>query len=311
MKLITFIGGRFFCNFETPYGGTPMTCHLFRKSFENDTEYKLICKERSDFKTAQEITGFLKQGDISHIDDYSILLLLYEAGLEAPDVIGPIARSPVKAYKDWLPKYAEDWFYKAKVIRLNDGEERNSPRIKEIHYIIHGIDTDYLQPDYSAPKKYVLWAGNHKRYAKNFKMFEDIMAITQLPNGYEFKVLTNYTPEQYWALLDETAILVNTSFYESFCCALFEARAKGVATIQQIGLNGNQHRFAELQVEYNKDAYKTAILDLLKNRLYLTYGRLNRNYVMQNCTLNQMRDSYKKVFDSIEVLSRKHTENYA
>jgi len=125
------------------------------------------------------------------------------------------------------------------------------------------------------------------------------MEITQLPQGFEFKILSNYNIADYWTILDETAIFVNTSYYESFCCALFEARAKGVATIQRKGLNSNQHLKAHKQVEYTAEAYKEEILFMTTDEAFKVYGTINRKYVIYNCTLGQMRDSYKKVYDLI------------
>lgn len=276
------------------FGGTPMTTKMLLKAMEN-SGLKIEAKQRSDFSNAKEIKEFLSGGDISHVDDMFTLEVMFNAGMEPPNVIGPIARSPIKDYKDGkMPDYTPDWFYKSRVIRLNDAEEKDSPFLKEIIYITHGVDTERLKVA-NKIKKYVLWAGNKERYAKNYEMWEEIKKM-QLPEGFEFKELTHYDVQDYWTILEETAILVNTSRYESFCCALFEARAKGVATIQKKGLNSDRWKDAKLQIDYEVKAYQKAILFLLENGKFFEYGIKNRKYVEEKCSLEKMKESYEKAY---------------
>lgn len=261
----------------------------------NDKEIDFDYKTRLDFKSVQEAWNFLASGDVSHVDDLGVLEAFYLNGFTAPDVIGPIARSPIKEYKDnRQTAYPREWFYSARVIRLNYSEERNNPELVKL--VRHGVNTNFLKPT-EKPKKYVLWAGNTLRYAKNFDLMKEIMAVTKLPSSYEWKVLHNYKVKDYWKILDKTAILVNTSRYESFCCALFEARAKGVATIQRKLLNGRGvHEKAPVQVEYTPEAYKEKILDLLENKKYIEVGRECREYCERTASLKVMRDDLVEVY---------------
>jgi glycosyltransferase involved in cell wall biosynthesis len=129
---------------------------------------------------------------------------------------------------------------------------------------------------------------------------EEIMKITKLLEGYEFKVMNKYNVEDYWKVLDETAIFINTSRYESFCCALFEARAKGVATIQPKLLNGvGVHEKAPIQVEYEAEVYRDKILELLKDEKYKKVGEECREYCVKNASLKIMRDDMTKIYKEV------------
>ena len=308
-----FVGGCNPAGTNEVWGGSKATFHAFINSFKEDSEYELIYKTRDDFLVNGEFllddfVDFLNSGDISHVDDTGIIEVMFKHGLPAPDVIGPIVRSPIKNYKGWDCCYPKDWFYKAKVIRLNYNEERKNHELVKL--IKHGIDTETLKPVNGKFRKYVLWAGMVPRGAKNYPLMEEIMKITKLPQPYEFKIMSMYNVEDYWKVLDETAIFINTSKYESSCCALFEARAKGVATIQPLLLNGvGAHEKAPVQVEYNAEAYRDMILALLSDsegktdKNYKYIGAICRNYCVTNASLKNMRDTIAVIYQ--EVLNEK------
>lgn len=295
---VSFVGGVRPHGTKEIWGGSAATFNAFEKAFENDKEFDVNFKTRLDFPDGVDLLSFLNEGDISHVDDTGIIQAMFNQGLNAPDVIGPIVRSPIKEYKDWKPLYTKDWFYKAKIIRLNYNEERKNHELVDL--IRHGIDTKTIKPKEGKKRKYVLWAGMIQRYAKNYELMEEIMNITNLPEGYEFKVLNRYNVEDYWEVLDETVILINTSRYESFCCALFEARAKGVATIQPLKLNGvGVHEDAPIQVEYTAEAYKEKILELIKDEEYTKIGKECREYCEETASLKVMRDDVAKYYKQI------------
>ena len=309
-KIVKFICGRIYDDYKRPYGGTPMTVKCIRDAFKDDEDYTVVAIERTAFDNVnfvESIKEFRSRADIFHVDDTGILETMYRNKMKPPDVIGPISRGPLKNYKGWRSAYSADWFYKATVIRLNYSEEYNNKidARDKIVLIRHGIDTDLICTGPSIERKYVLWAGDQARFAKNFELFQDIMKITKLPPPYEYKIISKYNVQDYWDILDETAILVNTSKYESFCCALFEAKAKGVPTIYREFLHdyfkiGNFYRDSEIQVEYTAEAYRTKILALLEcPSLIDHYGKKNREYVLENATLRIMRDDMKKVYNEV------------
>lgn len=313
---VKYVGGANPASHSEVWGGSKATFNAFTKSFENDPGVDLIYRDRTAFINNGKFnvdlfTEFTKDADIVHVDDTGIVEFVYKSGLPAPDVIGPIARSPIKPYGNgWQSAYPKEWFYQSSVVRLNYSEERQAYIDKEfdtpidkselITLIHHGIDTNELKPANNLNRKYVLWAGMIPRYAKNYELMEEIMKITTLPDGFEWKVMSNYNVEDYWNTLDETAILINTSRYESFCNALFEARAKGVATIQPILLNGEDvHVNAPGQVEYNPESYREMILHLLTSDNYVKAGVENREYCVNTASLKIMRDSFYTVYAKI------------
>jgi len=304
MYIVKFIGGRKIEGYNNVFGGTPMTISMFEKSFKNDTEFRIDIATRQELETIVEIKDFIKDADIIHIDDYQVYKKMIDNGI-IPDVIGITIRTPAKKYKDWNADVSTETFYKSEVVRLNNGEEKNTEYEDKINYIIHAVDLDLLKPNLDKTKKYILWAGDIRRSIKNYEMFEEIMKM-ELPIGFEFKVLSNYNVDDYWKALEETAILVNTSKSESFCCALFEAKAKGVATIYRKGLHSAQWKDSEIQVEYNIESYQKAILNLLEENGYIYYGKKNREYAEQNNTFEKMKDSYKKVYK--QILNKKQCQ---
>jgi len=255
-------------------------------------------KVRKDFSSIREINDFLSGGDISWLDDTGICNKYFKAGHSAPNIIGPITRSPIKDYHGWKSNYPKEWFYKARIIRLNYNEERDNHEL--VTLIRHGVDTEKLKPS-DKPKKYILWAGDKNRYAKNYNFWLEILANTKLPKGYEFKTLYSYNVIDYWNILDETAIFVNTSLYESFCSALFEAKAKGIPTIYPKNLHGvGVHEKSKLQVEYTPEDFRDTILRLLNDEEELKkLGEENRKYVLENASFKVMRDDIVKVIKEV------------
>lgn len=301
---VCYIGPPIPTTFNTIWGGATATAHALWESFKNDSEIELIYKSRTELPTAQLIDDFLSLGDITVVDDTSTLELMYSAGLSAPDIVGPVDRSPLKDYSGWKSKYTKNWFYKARVIRLNYAEEYKKDKYDyrdKVTLIHQGIDTNKLKPMVKK-RKYILWAGMKPRFAKNYKMFEDIMKFTELsgglPNGYEFKILSKFKIKEYFDILDETAILINTSLYESFCSALYEAQSKGVPTIYRKGLHGDGiHTDSNIQVEYTTKGYYDKIMELLLNNNELKKeGTRARKYVLKTFPLERMNYEYKQIY---------------
>lgn len=320
---VKFLGGHL-ARDDQMWGGSIATTTAIVNSFKDDPEidFKILTSE--DIKNINQIKEFIKDADIVHIDENVYLAELFEKeGLHC-DVIGPTMRSPVKKYWTdtektilWECPYSQDWFYAHKIIRLNYQEEKDqvikdefkgNDFKKYVNLIWHAVDINKLKPVKGKNRKYILWAGDKFRWAKNYKMFEDIMNITKLPEGYEFKVMYNYNVKDYWDILDETAILVNTSRYESFCNAMYEAQAKGVPTIYKKGMHGEGvHLQSRIQVNYTPEDYKEAILSLLKDKeLLKSAGEYSRSYAEKFCSPEAMNESIKKVY--MEVLNdRRHT----
>lgn len=286
---VAYVGESFPRNFRYKFGGSMMTSMSIINAFNNDNEFEVTLFPRN---TIGSIPPSFKGYDILHVDETRILDIFLKNKIQ-PDVIGPVTRSPVKNYKNWKCPYKPEQFYKSKIIRLNEAEERGSKYVNQIHYINHGVDTEYLKPS-TQRKKYILWAGNKTRFAKNFDMFNDIMKITTLPEGYEFKVLSNYNLSDYYKILNETELLINTSRYESFCCAMFEAKSKGIPTIYKKGLHGDiVNKYCTIQVDYTPESYRDKILEVINKP---ALGVESRNYVLQHNTLKHMRDSIAKVY---------------
>ena len=296
---IAYIGDKYTNNMNRVHGGSSMTVHCLFKSFENDKEFKLTSINRNRITNKKSLLNAIKGFDLFHLDDTKVANIALNNNI-IPDVIGVVTRSPVKDYNGWKAPYSPGNFYKSEVIRLNEAEERTPKYLKKINFIIHGVDMDFLKPK-PKKRKYVLWAGQTSRYAKNYEVFKRLMETTKLPNGFYFKVLDKYKVKDYWNILDETAILVNTSRYESFCCAMFEAKAKQVPTIYKKGLHGKiMNKSCEIQVDYSLKGYRNKILELL-NGDFEYEGKKSRWYVLKNNTLKHMRDSiakiYKKAYD--------------
>lgn len=301
MKNILFLGG-LIKDADKKWGGTIATTTAFLKSFENHPKYNIIFVPRTQTKDIDSIKKILEETeyDILHVDDTNTIAKMYEAGIQ-PDVIGPITRSPIKKYGNWVAPYTSEFFYNSKIIRLNQSEEKTGDfdYTHRIHFINHGIDTDNLVP-FDKQKKYVLWAGDKKRYAKGFPMWEEILENVTLPSGFEFLTLSDYNVEDYWKILDETKILVNTSLYESFCAAMFEAKSKGIPSIYRKNLHNGRHLDGKIQVDYNWQSYGIAINDLLLNEeLWRVEAIESREYTVNNFSLKKMAESYSRIYDTI------------
>lgn len=312
-------------NSQQVWGGTMATNYTIQKAFQNSDKYDLIIRPRDEFFTMEEVDLFLKAGDISWVDESSISNKYFLEGYDRPDVLGPISRSPVKSYSKgtWKADYTPEWFYGGKVLRLNEAEEKEETLLQEykkecnkfvtrVNFIRHAVDTELLKPNFDLKKKYVLWAGSKPRPAKNYALFEEIMKevdkLGGLPEGYEFKVMSGYTIEEYYGILDETVILVNTSLYESFCCAVAEAMAKGVPTLVRKDFNGKfMFKDRPIQVDYDAKSYATKILYILKKDKVLDLSLDSRKYAEDNFSFDCMRMDIEKVFD--EVLEEKNAKH--
>jgi hypothetical protein len=293
-KIIRYIGGAI-AGFQEKWGGTQATNYALVKAMSDHPDFELQAKFRREFGSLWEIQEWLAGGNLSHVDDTSIIMEMYKANLPPPRVIGPITRSPVKDYKGWRAPYTPEWFYRARVIRLNYAEEPQNRSL--VRLIRHGVDTELLQPVAGRRRKYILWAGNQRRYAKNFPLMQAIMRMTELPPGYEFKVLSDYRVRDYWEILNETALVVNTSRYESFCNAAFEAMAKGVPVLWRENLQGGVHERAGLRLAaYEREEYSLGILWALANRKFEEIGQDCRRYVEEHASLAVMRQDLAQVY---------------
>lgn len=298
---IAYVGGQVPPGFDSVWGGTPATNHAYIQAFRHDSNWQLDMLPRDHIRTTHDIKEFCQGADIIHLDDTSVCAMMYEAGITTPDVIGPITRSPLKTYGDWTAPYSADWFYQARVIRLNYNEERQHK--EKVTLITHGVDTDRLIPDTITPKTGVLWAGQAARPAKNHDLWLEIQQ-QQVPQGYEYRTLSQYVIQDYWNELSSTAVVVCTSLYESFCNAAFEALACGVPVVWQKGLHGKRTRSsmplwedAGIRCDYTVEGFHAGIEEAL---IMNTSQRMSmRQYVLDHCSLRHMRDSYVKVFNEV------------
>lgn len=299
---VLFIGAHL-AGFNRKWGGTLATNYAFFKSFENSDRFNIIHVDRRTIRDTKTLQHALKSHkyDIVHIDDTRLMEIFFNARIQ-PDVIGPVTRSPIKTYGGkWKAPYTPEFFYKSVIIRLNRSEEyiKNGEidYTDKIEYVNHGIDTDLLVP-VEAEKKYVLWAGDSKRYAKNYELWQEIINGFKLPDGYEFKTMGNYVVQDYWKALDNTKILVNTSRYESFCNALFEAKSKGVPSIYKHNLHNSRHEDGRVQVDYTVDGYREEIIKMLTDEeYYATEAILSREYTVDNFSLKRMEETYSDAYD--------------
>lgn len=290
------------------WGGSVATSFNFIESMKLSDRFEVTHVDRKGIKTPDDLRSLLAEAsfDILHVDDAGIgAQLCYAAGVQ-PDVIGPISRAPngVKQYRIkgeiWDSIYTPEWFYSSVVIRLNANEERAPGYADKYRTISQGVDTSRLRPPTDASKaRYVLWAGDAARPAKNFELMQEIMRITTLPEPYEFKVMSGYKVEDYWDALDEAVLLINTSKYESFCAALFEAKAKGVPTIYRQKLHNDRFPDGQIQVPYTADGYRDEILSLLGDKARLEQERKSsRAYCDRYASFEVMKNSYEEAYDA-------------
>jgi len=297
---ILFIGG-VLKNFNEIWGGTVATTYAFIESFKQHPKYEVIMFPKANIKSLDDIKNIIKTTphDILHVDDTRILELMYDGKIQ-PDVIGPITRSPIKTYTDWNAKYTPEYFYKSKIIRLNRSEEyiNGLDYTNKIYFINHGIDTERLIPSQEL-KNIILWAGDKNRKAKGFPLWQEILKI-KLPEGYEFQTLSQYTVEEYWKLLDRVKILVNTSLNETFCCAMFEAKSKGIPAIYRKNLHNGRHLDGRIQVDYDVKSYEEEILKLLNDpKYYEEESILSRQYTVDNFSFKRMAETYVQIYDMV------------
>lgn len=292
MKRVAYIGGRCPKPTKERWGGSIATNNAYLRAFADDSKWTIDLLPRDKIKTAADIEAFSAGADLVHLDDTNIAGMMFAAGMPTPDVIGPITRSPVKDYKGWTCPYSEAWFYRATVIRLNHAEERQCP--ERVQLVVHGIDTDRIRPIRKGGNV-ILWAGDDRRPAKNFELWEEIKFFPP-PPGYRYATLTDYAVEDYWQALPWVAAVVNTSRYESFCCAAFEAMAAGVPVVWRKGLQGGPWEDAGIRVDYTARAYAEALQKVCPDHERL--GQEARAYVETHCTLKHMRESYAGIFQA-------------
>lgn len=296
------------------FGGSVATVYAIKKSFEDSTKYELIMRDRNSFKSTEEIFLFLNAGDIGWMDETFLTQHLFGNNFPAPDIVGPVCRSPVKNYNrgEWDAFYTPKWFYESTILRLNENEEKEvslKPKYKgqdflsNVDFVKHAIDLDKFKPS-KEKKKYVLWAGQMKRDAKNYPMFQKVVKYIEskggLPEGYEFKAMSGYAIEEYIEALKTAAIVVNTSKFESFCSALGEAMGCGVACILPKKLNGDyMYLDRPTQVPYEVKDYAEAIMEILEKKQVAKKGKEARKWIEKNCSFKAMRTDIEKVFDKV------------
>lgn len=191
-----------------------------------------------------------KSHDIVHTDNPTILTDQLKRGF-VPDVVGASNWAPSKFYRDFeggfyqYPGYEDrpDQLYDDAIwIRNNFQEEEFRPALlKKIRIIQPAVETEEIKPEASIPyadKRYILWAGNKERWEKNWHIMEKMISSVTLPSGLEWYVLEKYEEQQYLEILNQTALLIYTSKFESFGFQLFEAWAKAVPVIYSHNLWG-------------------------------------------------------------------------
>lgn len=315
MISVLFVVGRYYEDFNREFGGTTREYHAIVNAFKDSNEIELTIHINEDLK---ETIDLLDDYDVVHVDDNKTIEDLLKKGI-IPDVIGPTARSPTKkeeAKKNWIKKGLKvNDYYKAIVVRNNNSEERIDGYWNKIRYISLGVDTEGISYDNASTKRWILWAGDAARDTKNFQMFIDIMKITELPSGYEWKVMSSYKLSDYLNILNNTALTINTSLNETFCFAMFEANAKGVPSIYKKGLHNPQghkqklefHREKHIQIDYTPESYRDKILELLKNKRKMAMARKDaREYTENNGSYESIRRSFGEVY--MQVCKNKYGE---
>ena len=314
MIRVLFLVHKYFDNMDNEFGGTTREFYSLVNAFKGDKEVKITPCDNFDIKKIKE---YRKNFDVIHSENMGATMEMLRRGIH-PDVIGPTAQSPGKNEKRW-----EEWkslginpqdYYKAIVVRNTNAEERINETWKNIRYIRLGVDTDELTTKHKITSGTILWAGDVCREAKNFQMFIDIMKITTLPKGFQWKVLSGYKLKDYINTLETTSLLINTSSNETFCFAMFEANARGVPSIYKKGLHNPQghkdvrefHPNKRIQVEYTPEAYRDKILELLNKPNELEKERrYARGYVVQNASYEVMKEDFKKIYKEIYLKNQK------
>lgn len=258
-----------------------------------------------------------KQHDIVHTDVPDILTDQLSRGV-VPDVIGAHCWSPNKYY-DVIeggfysyPGYEDrggDLYDSAVWIRNNFQEENSPEDLRRIRIVQPAIETNEIRPASGQKfehRKLFLWAGDRSRPEKNWDLMERIASSVKLPKEYEWRFLTNYTEKEYLQALDQTALMVYTSHYESFGFQLFEAWAKAVPVVYPASLWGELdfHGCGGLPIVgkcRGLNAYLKAIHDFLelpmaeKERT----GLLSRSLVERDFSLHRMGRELKLIYSQI------------
>jgi hypothetical protein len=285
------------------WGGSIATNYAYQTAFANDPEWLIDLLPRPEIRNIRDIMNFCKGADLIHVDDTSICDMICKSQIPEiqPDVIGPITRSPVKNYKGWTCPYDANWFYNSVVIRLNYNEERKHKHL--VRLIVHGVDTNKLTFEQGKPRTDILWAGQKARYAKNHELWEEIQS-TPAPPGFNYKTMSQYNVEDYWEALKTAAVVVCTSRYESFCNAAFEAMSCGVPVVWQRALQGPGFwEDAGIRCPYTAEGFVRGITQALE--FSDDDRQATRQYVVDNCSLMHMRNSYVERFTeatSLKVL---------
>lgn len=310
---VLFIVGKYYEGFEKEFGGTTREYHAISNAFKTDETIELDTHINENIEKTIDL---MDDYDVVHVDDNKTIEELLSRGI-IPDVIGPTARSPAKneqAKANWESRgLSVDDYYKAIVVRSNNSEERIGEYWDNIKYINLGVDTDEIPMNDESTKKWILWAGDVTRVAKNFQMFMDIMKVTDIPKGYEWKVLSSYKLSDYLDILRHTALVVNTSLNETFCFAMFEANSMGVPTIYKKNLHNPKghkqklkfHKEKNIQVDYRPEAYRDIILELLKNKRKMKLAQKDaRKYAEDVGSYENIRESFGKIY--IEACEKKY-----
>lgn len=283
--------------FDEQWGGACATNYCLLKAFENDTEFMIDAASRDTLKTASDVKRFIDGADLFHLDcGDPLATCVFAEGIQ-PDIIGPQVRSPIKNYNGWICPYSKEWFYRSTVIRYNYAEERKNPELVTLFQ--PGVDTELLRPS-DKPRRYIVWAGNSARYAKNYDMWVGIQKRYMPPPPHEYRTCVGYRVSDYWRLLGEAAVVVCTSRYESWCHAAFEAMACAVPVVWRHGLQGRWEDEG-VRVDYTVDGFVDGIKLCLEESA--TLGLEARNKVEERHTLKHLRDSTAAIY--CDVLERK------
>jgi glycosyltransferase involved in cell wall biosynthesis len=311
MIRVLFIVSKYYEDFNKEFGGTTREFYSITNAFKDSDEFEFTVWVNYNF---EETIKILKDYDVIHVDDNSTIENMLKVGI-IPDVIGPTARSPTKnekAKEEWIKKGLNvDDYYKAVVVRNNNSEERIDGYWDKIKYINLGVDVNTIGKSTNFTKKWILWAGDATRPAKNLQMFLDIIKITKLPKNYQWKVMSSYKLSDYIDTLKNTELLINTSTNETFCFAMFEANASRVPSIYKKGLHNSKgheqelefHKNKTIQVEYTPEAYRDKILELLNDKNKLESARKEaREYACNNGSYNNIVSSFGDIYRNINKL---------
>jgi len=272
----------------------------------------------------EEAVGLEGAHDVVHCDNPDILTALLKRSF-VPDVIGARPWAPCKFYRNLdgyykYPGYEEDpdrLYDDAVWVRNNFQEERfKPPLLKKIRVVQPCVEADEIFPPADQPfsaRRYVLWAGGKQRIEKNWPLMERIMQSYSLPAPFEWLVLEDYTIEEYLEVLDQTALMVYTSKYESFGFQLFESWAKAVPTIYPAGLWGKIAFYgcggiSLGQEEYRVEGYCKALDTFFKmdHKQRELLGRASREHVLRDFTPARMGRELKLIYAQVSEAKKEY-----